>query len=249
MKRISILLVLALLATMLLTACNNGTNEGTGTTTDKPAVSTDPEKDSKDTQKQPDNTTKAPETTEPPETDVPLDPNMPTEVVFGFKSQDDINAIVSHGDSMTYAYDEDMEAMKINFEASSDPIMVLIIPDQAVNMDYFRYMKIRVNAETAGDRMEAFYSSYAVPELCPKSLSTKFQRNQWTDIVFDLTDLDTWTGFLNVLRYDPLMASTPEDYMYIEYIGFFRTMEDLEAYTEYVAPVVTEPAESVAPEA
>lgn len=253
MKRISILLILALIATLLLTACGGGVGSTENTTDTKAPVTTNDNANDKES-KPAVTDSKAPETTEPLETDVPLDPDMPANVVIGFKSQDDVNKYLSHGSGLTYAYDEESQSMKITCESSSDPILVMLIPDQMVNMDYFRYMKIRVNAETVGDRMEIFYSNHDAEELVPKSLSSKFTRNQWTDIVFDLTDVDTWTGFLNVIRYDPLMASTPEDYILLEYIGFFRTMEDAEAYTEYVEtePFLTEPVsgtESSTPEA
>ena len=241
MKRLLLLIMVSLI---LLSACAGGDSESNKSTSDLTSLL--PEgatsaTDSADISSEGAVTsvlsgTSAEDTQTPP-------PDTTTNMIFRFDQVDAFRPVYSHGSGADPSIDDRYKTLCLLFEKSYDPIIVLNFTSQAVNLDCFSYMKIGFRAACDGKRMEIFYTTAKSPDTSmDKLVAGEFVNNQYNELVWDMSSDPLWTTSLGIVRLDPTTATSAGDRMWIDYIAFFETKAEADAYH------VTDAAKAINPD-
>ena len=119
----------------------------------------------------------------------------------------------------------------------TDPGIVVFDFDdsQSFSADVYKYVKVKYFANTYLKDSTFFFATRLAPNMDgEKSFSFKRGANgQWNETVIDLTSCKSWTGYITSLRFDVITRyskSLDDQYAFIEYIAFFRSEAEANAY-------------------
>lgn len=154
-----------------------------------------------------------------------------SQVVYRFDNAKIVSEFVSHGGGNVASYDAKASALRFDFENSTDPISVWEIPAYGVDLSLYKYVKIKLKAQCASTQLQFFFSTYKSPDITEgKMVNGYYDSYLWNEVILDMSSHKDWNSFLNTLRFDPASTSFEGEYMLVEYIGFFKTEEDAQAY-------------------
>jgi len=117
---------------------------------------------------------------------------------------------------------------------SHDPTISFNLSDeQEFDTAEFPYFAMRYNYDTKVATAGLFFTTSDLPDLSDKSYSpfTVVTTPGWNNVIVNLGDFTTytkgtWTGICNSFRLDPINGNDTEATLYLDRLGFFRTITD-----------------------
>ena len=246
-KVLLIALAMLTLGCVVFAACNtnSGTTDAessvTDTQTSEPGAETEPPTTAEDTTVE--------ETTAQEETTANEfnDPVSPTKVTFTGQESFNWKKMLTNANQCEYEIVKDEECgyvLKLTTtNSANDPFIMLDYKAYlkkfsltAASADDYKYIVIKIKTENVtSDGFELFYASGKMtgPVGGYSKVATFDQTNSdWQYVIYDLSQVDAWTGKINMFRFDFLTApSGAGETVYIASIDLYATAE--EAYKNF----------------
>ena len=163
-----------------------------------------------------------------------------------FDEDDKYGDIFSGGNAVEVGdFDEEKKCQILSVSESTDPYITVAIVDaidevfgEEVDLDVYKFVQlgVRIDPEACNSNGQIYFTTDEDPELGERQcLAFQYQKtNEFQSVTINFTRTKSWTGALNVFRYDVFGTATADSEAELYYIAFFKTKDAAEAFaTEY----------------
>ena len=164
-------------------------------------------------------------------------------VIFLLFDEDDKYGDIFTGGNMVEVgdFDEEKKCQILNVSESTDPYIAIAVVDavdevfgEEIDLDAYKFVQlgVRINPEACNSNGQIYFTTSEDPSLGERQcLAFQYKKTDEFQIVtINFSRTKSWTGILNVFRYDVFGTATADSDAELYYIAFFKTKEVAEAF-------------------